>query len=384
VLRRTPIDSRINFQVPGAANSPMTSNELPLDQVLQGDCVEFLRSLPAHSVDLIFADPPYNLQLQKELLRPNQTIVDAVDDEWDQFHSFQEYDAFTELWLKEARRVLKKTGTIWVIGSYHNIFRVGKIMMDLGFWFLNDVIWHKTNPMPNFRGTRYTNATETLIWAKRSEDQKKYTFNYHVMKNLNDEKQMQNVWHIPLCTGAERIKVDGRKAHSTQKPEALLYRVILSSSNTGDLILDPFFGTGTTGAVAKRLGRRFIGVERDSAYVQVARARIETVQPVRDLDDLQTRSPRSLPRVPFGSIIESGLLQPGQNLYDRTRTHCAVIKLDSQLKYGELTGSIHILATKLQGRSSNGWEYWHYEDENGALRNIDTLRRRYREMFDLV
>jgi site-specific DNA-methyltransferase (adenine-specific)/modification methylase len=343
-----------------------------------------LRTLPAHSVDLIFADPPYNLQLQKELRRPNQTVVDAVDDSWDQFHGFSDYDAFTKAWLSEARRVLKKTGTIWVIGSYHNIFRVGKIMMDLGFWFLNDVIWHKTNPMPNFRGTRYTNATETLIWAKRSEDQKKYTFNYRAMKNLNGEKQMQNVWHIPLCTGAERIKVNGRKAHSTQKPETLLYRVILSSSNEGDIVLDPFFGTGTTGAVAKRLGRRFIGIERDEAYVQVARERIDNVEAIDNLQQLETPSVRGLPRVPFGRLIESGLLQPGQTLYDKTRTHCAVIKLDALLKCGEVTGSIHALATKLQGGSSNGWDFWHYEDENGALHAIDMLRSRYRQMFNLV
>ena len=361
----------------------MPQEKLSKNQILQGDCIEIMRTLPEDSVDLIFADPPYNLQLQNELVRPNQTIVDAVDDEWDQFENFSVYDKFSQAWLHEARRILKKNGTIWVIGSYHNIFRIGKIMMDLGYWFLNNVIWYKSNPMPNFRGTRFTNATETLIWAKRSEDQKKYTFNYHAMKNLNDEKQMQNVWHIPLCTGAERIKVNGRKAHSTQKPEALLYRIILSSSNKGDMVLDPFFGTGTTGAVAKKLGRRFIGIERDKSYVQIAHERIDSVKAIQELQQLETRSLRGLPRVPFGSLIESGLLQPGQMLYDKTRIHCAVIKLDSQLNCGEMTGSIHALATKLQSRS-NGWDFWHYEDENGALNAIDMLRRRYREMFNLV
>lgn len=357
---------------------------LPLDTILHGNCIELLPDLPPKSVDLIFADPPYNLQLQKELLRPNQTVVDAVDDQWDQFASFAEYDRFTEMWLSEARRVLKDTGAIWVIGSYHNIFRVGKIMMDLDYWILNDIIWHKTNPMPNFRGTRFTNATETLIWAKRSEDQKQYTFNYRAMKNLNDEKQMQNVWFIPLCTGAERIKINGQKAHSTQKPEALLYRVLLSSSNPGDVVLDPFFGSGTTGAVAKRLGRRFIGIERDTEYVRVARERIAQVQLIDDLAELETHSRRNLPRVAFAQLLEADYLQPGQTLYDKTRQHEAVIKLDSHLACGDLTGSIHAVATKLIGRNANGWDYWHFESNDGQLHPIDTLRRRYRKAFDLV
>lgn len=252
--------------------------KLPRNQILQGDCIEVMKQLPEKSVDLIFADPPYNLQLQNKLIRPDQTVVDAVTDEWDQFHSFSEYDHFTVDWLSSSRRVLKDTGTIWVIGSYHSIFRTGTALMDLGYWILNDVIWHKANPMPNFRGVRFTNATETMIWAKKSQRQKEYTFNYCVMKDLNNGKQMQNVWRIPLCTGAERIKIGGKKAHSTQKPEELLYRVILASSNPGDIVLDPFFGSGTTGAVAKRLKRDFIGIEKETKYIEIANKRIANVQ----------------------------------------------------------------------------------------------------------
>ena len=256
----------------------MSEANLPLDEILPGDCIDILEHLPAKSVDLIFADPPYNLQLQQELWRPNMTRVDAVDDAWDRFTSFQAYDEFTRRWLQGCRRVLKDTGTLWVIGSYHNIYRVGTILMDLGYWILNDVVWIKTNPMPNFRGVRFTNAHETLIWAQK-ERGARYTFNYHDMKALNDDLQMRSDWHIPLCTGAERIKVNGEKAHSTQKPEALLYRVILSSSNPGDVVLDPFFGSGTTGAVAKRLSRHWIGIERDERYIAVARERIAAIQP---------------------------------------------------------------------------------------------------------
>jgi site-specific DNA-methyltransferase (adenine-specific) len=281
------------------------TSQLPVNEIIQGDCVEVLKTFPEKSVDLIFADPPYNLQLRNQLLRPNQTVVDGVDDEWDQFADVAEYDAFTRNWLSACRRVLKDDGTIWVIGSYHNIFRIGTIMMDLGYWILNDVIWYKTNPMPNFRGTRFQNATETLIWAKKSVEQKKYTFNYHAMKHLNDEKQMQNVWHIPLCTGPERIRLNGKKAHSTQKPEALLYRVILASSNPGDLVLDPFFGSGTTGAVAKQLKRNYIGIELEPAYIDIARKRIDTL-PMSLLDEteLVTPSKRTVPRVSFGQLIE--------------------------------------------------------------------------------
>jgi len=360
-------------------------DSLPLNQILQGDCLDIMRSLPEKSVDLIFADPPYNLQLQNELIRPNLTLVDAVDDEWDQFSSFAEYDQFTRSWLSECRRLLKDKGTIWVIGSYHNIFRVGSILMDLGYWILNDIIWHKTNPMPNFRGTRFTNATETMIWAKKSEKQR-YTFNYHAMKHLNEDKQMRNVWHIPLCTGAERVKVKGKKAHSTQKPEALLYRVILAASNPGDLILDPFFGSGTTGAVARKLKRNFIGIERESDYVKIAQERIAAIpSPLCDTDLLVTPSKRDLPRVTFGQLIEAGYLTVGQTLYSKSGEIRATIKADSQLIWNGLNGSIHQVAAKaLQKSAQNGWEYWYYEDEGGELVSIDTLRNRYRQENNLV
>ena len=353
-----------------------------LNQILHGDSLDILKTLPDKSVDLIFADPPYNLQLQSELWRPNETLVDAVNDSWDQFQSFTAYDAFTREWLTECQRVLKDTGTIWVIGSYHNIFRVGAMMMDLGYWLLNDVQWVKPNPMPQFRGMRFTNATETLIWAKKSEAQKKYTFNYWAMKHFNDDKQMPNVWHIPLCTGKERIKLNGKKAHSTQKPEALLYRVILSSSKVHDIVLDPFFGTGTTGAVAKKLRRNFIGIEQDAVYVEVARQRIETI-PESEVDAsiLSTPSKRQLPRVAFSKLIAGGYVLPGQQLYTKDKRYKAIVKADSHLQVGELSGSIHQLAAQLQGksRSANGWEYWFYEGGNAELVSIDVLRQQYRE-----
>lgn len=353
---------------------------LPLDQIIQGNCIDILKTLPDQSVDLIFADPPYNLQLQNDLMRPNQTMVDAVDDAWDQFPDFDAYDTFSTTWLAECRRVLKDEGTIWVIGSYHNIFRVGRIMMDLGYWILNDVIWHKTNPMPNFRGTRFTNATETLLWAKKSQAQKKYTFNYRAMKNFNDDKQMQNVWQIPLCTGAERIKVNGRKAHSTQKPEALLYRVILSSSHPADVVLDPFFGSGTTGAVARKLRRHFIGIELEGRYIAVAQARLDAITPpVQDASLLITESKKGLPRVKFSALIEAGYLAVGQTLYARNRAHHARIKADSTLMCDGFTGSIHKTAAHILGQGThNGWDFWHYENGDGHLESIDHLRERYR------
>ena len=364
----------------------MQDKRLLKNQILQGDCIEVMQTLPEDSVDLIFADPPYNLQLQNELIRPNQTIVDAVDDDWDQFENFSEYDKFSQAWLWEARRILKKNGTIWVIGSYHNIFRIGKIMMDLGFWFLNDVVWYKSNPMPNFRGTRFTNATETLIWAKRSEDQKKYTFNYHAMKNLNDEKQMQNVWHIPLCTGAERIKVNGRKAHSTQKPEALLYRVLLSSSNEGDIVLDPFFGSGTTGAVAKKLKRYYLGIERDADYVRIAEQRINSIPEPLFADEslLITKSKKALPRVSFSTLIESQYISIGQQLFSSSKEIQAAVKADGQLILGDFSGSIHKVAAHALGQTNhNGWDFWYYENDTGELSSIDELRNKYREDHNL-
>lgn len=352
------------------------------DQILHGDNLHLLSTLPEKSVDLIFADPPYNLQLQNELWRPNMTKVDAVDDTWDQFADFAAYDKYSEQWLTECRRVLKDTGTIWVIGSYHNIYRVGKIMMDLGYWILNDVVWVKTNPMPNFRGVRFTNAHETLIWAKKSKEQKKYTFNYDAMKNLNDEKQMRSDWDIPLCTGAERIRINGEKAHTTQKPEALLYRVIASSSNPGDIVLDPFFGTGTTGAVAKKLHRHWIGIERNPEYVRIAQERIDAViPPMFEERTFVTPSKRDVPRIPFGNLLEAGLLQPGDTLYlDKTKA-TAQIAADSTLRSGDISGSIHRVGAQLLGLPAlNGWEHWYYRDtETEELLSIGTLRDKLRK-----
>ncbi len=355
--------------------------DLPLDQVLIGDCRDVLATLPDKSVDLIFADPPYNLQLQQELWRPNMTRVDGVDAAWDQFADFAAYDRFTEAWLEACRRVLKDTGALWVIGSYHNIYRVGKILMDLGYWILNDISWQKVNAMPQFRGVRFTNAHETLLWAKKSRTQKRYTFNYHAMKNLNDEKQMRSDWEIPLCTGAERLKVDGHKAHPTQKPEALLYRVILATSNPGDVVLDPFFGTGTTGAVARTLHRHWIGIERDPGYADLARARIASVQPALLSEALYTDdNRRRAPRVPFGTLLEQGLLQPGQTLYLGKTGPAATVLADGTLRSGTVQGSIHAVGRTLAGLPScNGWDAWYYDDPaTGERQVLDTLRRRIR------
>ena len=353
---------------------------LPLDRIVAGDCVEALHALPARSVDLIFADPPYNLQLRQALYRPNMTRVDAVDDDWDQFGNFAEYDAFSRAWLTACRRVLKDTGSIWVIGSYHNIYRVGAIMQDLGYWILNDVLWIKTNPMPNFRGVRFTNAHETLLWATK-EQGARYTFNHHAMKALNDDLQMRSDWHLPICSGSERIRGEnGEKAHSTQKPEALLYRVILSSSNAGDVVLDPFFGSGTTGAVAKKLHRRWIGIERDAGYIQVAQQRIDAITPepldaavfdVRDKKRLQ-------PRVPFGTLLEHGLLQPGQTLcFRQDRERAARVKPDGKLRLADgFEGSIHQAGKHLMaGSPCNGWDHWYFAADDGQLRPIDDLRQ---------
>ncbi len=352
--------------------------ELPLDQIIQGNCIEILNSFPENSVDLIFADPPYNLQLQQELWRPNMTRVDAVDDEWDQFDGFAEYDAFTRAWLSACRRVLKDTGTIWVIGSYHNIYRIGGIMQDLGYWFLNDIVWIKTNPMPNFRGVRFTNAHETLIWASKARGSR-YTFNHHAMKSLNDDLQMRSNWLLPICSGSERIKVDGKKAHSTQKPEALLYRIIVASSNPGDVVLDPFFGSGTTGAVAKKLHRHWIGIEREQSYIEIACRRIAAVNPESfDSAVFDVRNRKRLePRVPFGSLLENGLLKPGQSLYfQRDRAKAARVKPDGKLRFGDFEGSIHQVGRRLMnGGPCNGWEHWYYETESGELLPIDHLRR---------
>lgn len=354
----------------------MIQENLPLNQILRGDCVEILCTLPAHSVDLIFADPPYNLQLQNELYRPNMTRVDAVDDPWDKFTSFREYDDFTRAWLTACRHVLKDTGTIWVIGSYHNIYRVGSILMDLDYWILNDIAWIKANPTPNFRGVRFTNAHETLLWAQKRKGAR-YTFNHHVMKGLNDDLQMRSDWEIPLCNGKERIKVDGKKAHATQKPEALLYRVILSSSNAGDVVLDPFFGTGTTGAVAKKLRRNWIGIEKDEGYTRVAQTRIDAIQVAKLPDELYTfTSKRDRPRVPFGALVENGLLQVGQPLYfGKTGEAVAQVMANGRLKFGDIVGSIHQVGRAIQNAPCNGWEHWYTVDrETGERVVIDQLR----------
>ncbi|MGD8752511.1 MAG: site-specific DNA-methyltransferase [Anaerolineales bacterium] len=360
-------------------------SKLPLDQVIQGDCMEVLDSLPEKSVDLVFADPPYNLQLSQELWRPNMTKVDAVDEDWDQFDDFQAYDRFTHAWLSACRRVLSDSGTLWVIGSYHNIFRVGAILQDLGFWILNDVLWIKTNPMPNFRGVRFTNAHETLIWASKFKGAR-YTFNHHAMKGFNRGKQMRSDWVLPICSGSERLKVDDVKAHATQKPEALLYRVILSSSNPGDVVLDPFFGTGTTGAVAKKLHRRWVGIEKQAQYVEIARQRLADVSP-EDLDErtFDVRDKRRMARrVPFSYLLESGLLRPGQTLYfRRERETAARIKADGKLVCDGVEGSIHQVGKHLVGGSPcNGWQHWYYEDPSGELQPIDKLRQYVRAQND--
>ena len=350
-----------------------------LDTIMKGDCVAQLEKLPKHSVDAIFADPPYNLQLGGGLTRPDQSEVDGVTDAWDQFESFEAYDAFTRAWLLACKRVLKPNGTIWVIGSYHNIFRVGAIMQDINFWLLNDVVWMKTNPMPNFRGKRFTNAHETMIWASRDKNSK-YTFNYEALKAFNDDVQMRSDWTLPICTGHERLKGDdGKKAHPTQKPESLLYRVLLSSTNPGDVVLDPFFGTGTTGAVAKKLGRHFIGVERDRDYIAAAQARIDAVEPV-DLDALKTtQSKRAAPRIPFGRLLEEGLLKPGVELTDKRGKFSAMVRADGSLISGSHTGSIHKVGALVQGLDAcNGWTYWHF-DKDGAQEPIDSLRQIIRD-----
>jgi modification methylase len=354
-----------------------------LNRILIGDCIELMQSLPEASVDMVFADPPYNLQLGGELLRPDHSKVDAVDDDWDKFSDFAGYDTFTRTWLAAARRLLKPDGTLWVIGSYHNIFRIGTALQDQGYWLLNDVIWRKTNPMPNFRGKRFTNAHETMIWAARDRRHKKYTFNYDAMKELNEGLQMRSDWLLPLCTGGERLKgEDGKKAHPTQKPEALLFRCIIAASNPGDVILDPFFGTGTTGAIAKRLGRHFIGLERDPGYAAVARKRIANVRKHADEDLSQKPSKRSEPRIPFGVLIESGLLTPGTVLSDQSGRMHARVRADGTLSaanaLGEHRGSIHQVGAAMQGAPAcNGWTFWHLDVE-GARLPIDHLRQQVR------
>ena len=349
--------------------------ELPLDQVLRGDCLSLMAMLPPASVHCVFADPPYNLQLRGELRRPDDSLVDGVDDEWDQFADFAEYDAFTRAWLEECRRLLRKDGTLWVIGAYHNIFRIGAILQDLGFWILNDVVWRKSNPMPNFRGRRFTNAHETLIWAARGRDSR-YKFNYQAMKALNDDVQMRSDWLLPLCTGPERLRNQhGLKLHPTQKPEALLHRVLLASTAPDDIVLDPFLGTGTTAVVAKRLGRHFIGIERHPAYAEAAIGRVlrERTAPLAGLATAPSR--RDTPRVSFGSFVERGLVPPGAELRDRTRRVSATVNADGTLTSGAHQGSIHKVGAAVQNAPScNGWMFWYIEREGGWV-PIDALRQ---------
>jgi DNA modification methylase len=357
-----------------------TTEGLPLNQILIGDCLEEMGKLPAGSVDLVFADPPYNLQLHQELWRPNQTRVEAVNESWDQFADFEEYDRFCENWLAECRRLLKPSGTIWVIGTYHNIFRIGRIMQDLDYWILNDVVWVKTNPMPNFRGVRFTNAHETLIWAQK-ERGAPYTFNHHAMKHLNQDLQMRSDWNLPVCGGKERLRVNGKRAHPTQKPEALLYRVISASTNPRDLILDPFFGSGTSGVVAKRLHRHWIGIEKEVEYVRIARTRIaSTPQEDYQAQVFETPSPRKKPRVPFAALVEHGYLNPGQRLYFTGEGDItAVVTADGKVEWDGTRGSIHQVAREIRQAPCNGWEQWRYVDEvSGASRLIDDLREKYR------
>ena len=368
----------------GQNEAEMTKTEtrkqavLPLNEILAGDCIEVMNRLPEASVDLIFADPPYNLQLRGDLHRPDNSKVDAVDDAWDQFGSFDHYDSFTRDWLAAARRILKPNGAIWVIGSYHNVFRLGAELQNQGFWILNDVVWRKSNPMPNFRGKRLTNAHETLIWASKSEGAK-YTFNYEALKSLNEGVQMRSDWVLPICTGNERLKDEaGDKAHPTQKPESLLHRIILGTTNPGDVVLDPFFGTGTTGAVAKMLGREFIGIEREEAYREAAKKRIEKVRKF-DREALEiTGSKRAEPRVPFGQLVERGMLRPGEELYSIGNRFKAKVRADGTLVGNDVKGSIHQVGAHLEGAPScNGWTYWHFK-RDGKMVPIDLLRQQIR------
>ncbi len=345
------------------------------NKIINGDSLEELKKIPRETFDLIFADPPYNLQLKSELTRPDRSKVSAVNDKWDQFENFKKYDDFTYEWLGECKRILKKDGAIWVIGSYHNIFRVGTAIQNLGFWILNDVIWNKNNPMPNFRGTRFTNAHETLIWASKSK-KSKYTFNYQSLKCLNDDLQMRSNWDLPICNGSERLKKDGKKIHSTQKPEALLHRILLATSNKNDIVLDPFLGSGTTAAVAKKLGRNYFGIEKEKNYFKAAEQRIKTTKPIRD-DLLNTlKNNRSKPRIPFGSLVELGIIKPGTNIFDNKKKITARIMADGSIKHNQAEGSIHkVAATILGAESCNGWTFWHC-DINGRTYPIDYLRQR--------
>jgi modification methylase len=370
-LMRTGI-SPARSVTPGPVLAP---HALPLDEIIAGDCREAMARLPPECVDLVFADPPYNLQLESSLTRPDQSLVDGVDDDWDKFASFSDYDNFTRAWLTGVRRVMKQDATIFVIGSYHNIFRAGSILQDLGFWILNDIIWRKANPMPNFRGRRFTNAHETVIWAAKSAGAKNYTFNYELLKAGNEDCQVRSDWFLPICTGAERLKESsGRKVHPTQKPEALLSRILLAATNKGDVVLDPFFGSGTTGAVAKRLGRFFIGIEREASYASAAKARIAGVKPLPPGAIAAVANQRSEPRIPFVAIVEAGLLRPAEILVDERKRHAAMVRADGTVSIGAVTGSIHKIGALAQGLPAcNGWTFWQFE-RDGRYQPIDALR----------
>ncbi|MCW2286472.1 modification methylase [Rhodoblastus acidophilus] len=351
----------------------------PVDEILVGDCINSLQNLPEASVDLVFADPPYNLQLEGGLTRPDQSEVDAVDDDWDKFASFADYDRFTRDWLAAAQRAMKPDATLFVIGSYHNIFRVGAILQDLGFWILNDIVWRKANPMPNFRGRRFTNAHETLIWASKGPNAKGYTFNYEALKAGNEDCQLRSDWFFPICTGTERLKDEkGKKVHPTQKPEALLARIMMAASRPGDVVLDPFFGTGTTGAVAKKLGRRFIGCERDPGYIAAARERIAAVEPLPEGAFLTPLPKRQEKRVAFASLVEAGLIAAGAELFDEKKRWRVVVRADGAVALGDIVGSIHKIGALAQGLPAcNGWTFWRCVDK-GAEISIDDLRARFR------
>ena len=354
----------------------MTNSNLH-NRIINGESINELKKIPNETFDLIFADPPYNLQLENNLVRPDSSKVNAVNDKWDQFDSFKSYDQFTNEWLSECKRVLKKNGCIWVIGSYHNIFRVGKIIQDLNFWILNDIIWNKNNPMPNFRGTRFTNAHETLIWASKSK-KSKYTFNYQSMKSFNDDLQMRSTWNFPICGGKERLKINGVKLHSTQKPEALLHRIILASSNKNDFILDPFLGSGTTAVVSKKLGRVYYGIEKEKKYFDASIKRVKKTNLIKDeyLDVIKNN--KSKPRIPFGSLIELGAIKPGTEIFDQQKKIYAKVMVDGSIRYKGNEGSIHKVAAQILGAEScNGWTYWHYQVGN-RLKPIDELRQRLR------
>ena len=348
------------------------------NSILHGDSLELLKQIPDKSIDLVFADPPYNLQLKDTLYRPDQTTVEAVTNDWDKFDTYQAYDNFSLLWLKESKRVLRDGGALWVIGSYHNILRLGTSIQNLGYWILNDIIWHKTNPMPNFRGTRFTNAHETLLWCTTTR-KAKYTFNYQNLKELNEGKQMRSDWHIPICAGKERLREsNNQRSHPTQKPEALLYRILVSSTNKGDTVLDPFLGSGTTAVMAKKLQRNFIGFEQDKEYIKLAKKRLKQTKVLADEVVTMAKSRKDLPKVPFGELVEQGIIPPGAVLTDKKEKFKATVSIDGSLKIKDISGSIHQVGAKIQGLPScNGWDFWHVKDKSSS-KLLDDIRGDYR------